>query len=152
MRVGGPALLLQNGLHDHSGGYRTSGGFYFRFFLICGFPVYQVGFSLSSSPIQRGSPTGPTPESRDPERRGGARDGGGASGQRLTRPRWRGWVRGPPPPRQVVSQPGCLLRGALWPRCCWDLASSPVAVLPERGVARGSGGLGTDLPGPCSPL
>ena len=47
-----------------------------------------------------------------------------------------------PPPRRIISQPGCLLRRASLPRCCWDLASSPVAVLPERGVARGSGGPG----------
>ena len=47
-----------------------------------------------------------------------------------------------PPPRRTISQPGCLLRRASLPRCCWDLASSPVAVLPERGVARGSGGPG----------
>lgn len=106
-------------------------------------PSLSSWVSLSSSPIQREEVLLAPTRSQGPGEKGGARDGGGASGRDGLARGGGGWSWGAAPAPPDRSQPGWLSCAArYWPRCCWDLASSPVAVLPERGVARGSGGPG----------
>lgn len=107
--------------------------------------LFKLGFGFFSD--QRKEVLLAPPYSPGIRRGGGGARGAGAGGRSLRRlkdaPEGEGVGLGVrPPPRRMISQPGCPVCCALWPRCCWDLASSPDAVLPERGVARGSGGPG----------
>lgn len=86
-------------------------------FLISGFPVYSSWVSVSSE--KRKVLLAP-PWSPGTRRGGGGARGGGRS---LRRQKDSREVEGVElgvrtPPRRMISQPGCLVRCALWPCCC----------------------------------